>query len=290
MGNGRRRLSINALNRQIRHGSYNLPLSDPDEQIRERKDAINLFRNKYSDWKFILTTNMRLFVMSLAGALLMMGVLTVAVFLLTTPLQQYQQQLRMISGLYDYKIGVLKSLQELQAGSSLAPHRSLGDLLHEAVTQADSLSSLGSFKDTLNRYLSEDVCVASGYNCILLSNTTIHLYGINIMNQYIEEYLRVQNTSALGEDNAQNRIIQYQQHLLSQLLGQAVDDAYAYHADTIRVELYVVILGLVVMLGGLVLSHLALQVFKNRIEDSNHLLRIIPKHIRQQHLDEHILA
>ena len=46
------------------------------------------------------------------------------------------------------------------------------------------------------------------------------------------------------------------------------------------------ILGMVILAIGLVMGHCSLQVFKNRIEDSNNLLKIIPKHIRQKNKEE----
>ena len=70
------------------------------------------------------------------------------------------------------------------------------------------------------------------------------------------------------------------------LIADFKTSSASYLSQIDLLELNLVIIGTVLIFVSMFLNHTALKQFKNRIEDSNNLLKIIPKEIQSKHAHE----
>jgi hypothetical protein len=80
------------------------------------------------------------------------------------------------------------------------------------MTLVSSISTgapMTSFSASFSSFMGSDVCSQTSFNCSLLASDTLHQYGIKVVSQYLENYFRQQNSSALTSSNPQNTLITY---------------------------------------------------------------------------------
>lgn len=71
-------------------------------------------------------------------------------------------------------------------------------------------SATSNFNAKLTSYLTSDVCSTVNFNCSLLAgDNNLHKYGMKVIVQYIEDYLRMKNSSLIKTKNLQNQLIAY---------------------------------------------------------------------------------
>jgi hypothetical protein len=91
---------------------------------------------------------------------------------------------------------------------------------------------MDGFSGTFSAYMSTDVCAGSGFNCsLLVGDNKLHEYGIKVISQYLENYFRQKNATALQKETLQNQFIIYTELLFSRLVQNFASSSQDYCAS-----------------------------------------------------------
>lgn len=235
------------------------------EEYKEEKNRnINLFKRRYRSCGFIIGANKFLFFLIFSGFIIIMMVLCISFIFLYTPFNNLPIHLQALDNLHQTRIILLKSQTEILINSpNLQPPNTLSNTLLTLINLISSISSTGSmsqFNSKFTAFMNSNVCSQVSFNCSLLSNDhNLHEYGIKVISQYLENYFRQQNITALTTNNMQNQYIFYIEVLFTQLINDFVNSSQSYCMEMDVSELRMMILGSLGLLLGLILSHYSLR-------------------------------
>lgn len=90
-------------------------------------------------------------------------------------------------------------------------------------------SATSNFNTKFTSYLSSDACGTVNFNCSLLAgDNNLHKFGVKVIVQYIEDYLRMKNVSLIKTKNLQNHLIAYTQVLYTNLIMEFMADSQGF--------------------------------------------------------------
>jgi hypothetical protein len=214
-----------------------------------------------------------------------MAVLFLAFLFLYAPFSALPLHLQTLHSLQQARLILLKSQTEILISSiqPLLPEATLSSTLLALIGLSGRMDAMGGFSGGFKAFLSTDVCARSGFNCSLLAgDNRLHEYGIKVISQYLENYFRQKNASALMRESLQNHLILYTELLFSLLVDNFASSSQEYCLGLDGAELRMVVVGSACLLLGLIIGHVSLREFKARIENSRSLLQIIPKEIKRK--------
>lgn len=94
---------------------------------------------------------------------------------------------------------------------------------------SSSNSATINFNAKFTSYINSDACGTVNFNCSLLDgDNNLHKFGVKVIVQYIEDYLRMKNISLIKSSNLQNQLIAYTLVLYTNLIEEFMTDSQVF--------------------------------------------------------------
>lgn len=171
-----------------------------EDTCEEKNRNINLFKRQYRSCGFIIGANKKLFLLIFIGFALSVGVLFLSFLFLYIPFSAFPQHLQTLDSLQQARLILLKSQTEILINTTtpLLPDATLSSTLLSLIDLSSQMVGMNDFSGSFSAYMSTDVCGGTGFNCSLLAgDNRLHEYGIKVISQYLENYFRQKNATAL---------------------------------------------------------------------------------------------